>query len=194
MNVEFQEFPKMARLSRECIITEKLDGTNAAVRIVRVGSARYWDPRSCYSKDGLVVYAQSRTRFITPDDDNFGFAAWVRDHAEELAGLGEGIHFGEWWGQGIQRKYGLNERRFSLFNAERWSESRPACCHVVPVLYQGLFSTEAAERCIEDLRANGSKAVPGWKDPEGIVVYHKAGNVGFKKTLVKDEEPKGLRK
>ena len=192
MSVEFQEFPKMARLSRECIITEKLDGTNAAVRIVKVDGLVY--PRACYAKGGFAVFAQSRTRFITPNDDNFGFAAWVRDHAEELAELGEGIHFGEWWGQGIQRKYGLNEKRFSLFNAEKWSESRPACCHVVPVLYRGVFCTQAVVSCMDELRLFGSKAVPGWKDPEGIVVYHKAGNVGFKKTLVKDEEPKGLRK
>jgi hypothetical protein len=27
--------------------------------------------------------------------------------------------------------------------------------------------------------------------PEGIVVFHVAGNVGFKKTLEKDDVPKG---
>ena len=31
MSIEFVGFPKMARLSREIIITEKIDGTNAAV-------------------------------------------------------------------------------------------------------------------------------------------------------------------
>ena len=66
---EFVEFPKMARLFRDAIITEKLDGTNAAV-VVR--------------EDG-TVYAQSRTRVITPGDDNFGFAYWVEQHAERLA-------------------------------------------------------------------------------------------------------------
>ena len=30
---EFIEFPKMARLSRECVITEKIDGTNAQIFI-----------------------------------------------------------------------------------------------------------------------------------------------------------------
>jgi len=33
INAEFREFPKMARLSRECVITEKLDGTNGQVCI-----------------------------------------------------------------------------------------------------------------------------------------------------------------
>jgi hypothetical protein len=39
----------------------------------------------------------------------------------------------------------------------------------------------------------GSKAAPGFMKPEGIVVFHVAGNVGFKKTIEKDEEPKGAR-
>jgi hypothetical protein len=120
-DAEFVPFPKMARLSREIIITEKLDGTNAQVFI---------------GEDGLIR-AGSRTRWITPEDDNYGFARWVHNHADELRGLGPGRHFGEWWGQGIQRNYSLTEKRFSLFNVSRWGEERPACCHVVPVLYRG---------------------------------------------------------
>ena len=56
--------------------------------------------------------------------------------------LGVGQHFGEWWGFGIQRGYGLHERRFSLFNTGRWSDPavRPACCGVVPVLADGDFT------------------------------------------------------
>lgn len=30
----FAEFPKIARLSRECVITEKIDGTNAQVVVL----------------------------------------------------------------------------------------------------------------------------------------------------------------
>ncbi len=33
MKLEFNEFPKIARLSREIVITEKLDGTNASIFI-----------------------------------------------------------------------------------------------------------------------------------------------------------------
>jgi len=43
------------------------------------------------------------------------------------------------------------------------------------------------------LREEGSAAVEGWMQPEGIVVFHKAGGVLFKATLEKDEEPKGLQ-
>ena len=118
MNIPFVEFPKMPRLSREIIVTEKIDGTNAQV----------------YIGDDGTILAGSRTRWITPENDNFGFAAWVRDNTDELLKLGPGSHFGEWWGAGIQRRYGLNEKRFSLFNVARWGEERPACCSVVPVL------------------------------------------------------------
>jgi hypothetical protein len=221
MNTEtpqFTAFPKMARLSRECIITEKIDGTNASVFIRELPDNEVMPTGSpvvaCVGN--LLIYAGSRTRWITPEDDNFGFAAWVRDNADELRKLGVGRHFGEWWGSGIQRKYGLDHRRFSLFNTlrwhehdrasvkvsdavvdkkgrvlaeEKWTEVAPACCHVVPVLYKGRFSTEAADRILEGLRIYGSAAATGFLNPEGIVVFHVAGNVGFKKTF--DDTPKG---
>ncbi len=195
--MEFTEFPKMARLSREVIVTEKIDGTNAQVFI---------------SPDGQQLLAGSRTRWITPQDDNHGFAAWVEAHRDELLTLGPGRHFGEWWGAGIQRRYGLTEKRFSLFNVQRWAlygtepqriatadpriekwqDVLPACCGVVPILYRGQFCTQAIENHLEWLRTNGSAAAPGFMKPEGVVVFHVAGNVGFKKTLDKDEMPKAL--
>ena len=176
---EFEEFPKIARLSRECIITEKLDGTNAQVFI---------------GEDGEFLVG-SRNRWITPEDDNYGFARWAMDHKEELLALGPGRHFGEWWGQGIQRKYPIGEKRFSLFNVSRWGDDavRPACCHVVPTLYKGEFTTAAVENCIKNLRELGSVAAPGFMNPEGVVVFHLAAGIGFKKTIEKDEVPKGVR-
>ena len=190
--MDFVGFPKIARLSRECVVTEKIDGTNAQVHITPDLDAAIPAVRVV---GGLAVLAGSRTRWITPSDDNFGFAAWVADHAEELVKLGPGSHFGEWWGSGIQRKYGLDHKRFSLFNTSRWSDdaARPACCHVVPVLYQGTFGTDAVRICLSDLLVNGSRAAPGFMQPEGVIVYHTAGNLYFKKTILKDEEPKGTR-
>lgn len=99
---------------------------------------------------------------------------------------------------GIQRKYNLpkGEKRFSLFNVSRWQDPdiRPSCCHVVPVLYQGLFDTTMCDAVLFNLKENGSRAAPGFMDPEGIVVYHTAGNVGFKKTILNDDTPKSLVK
>jgi len=174
---EFVEFPKMARLSREIIITEKLDGTNAQVFITDDGD----------------FYTGSRSRWITPEDDNFGFSRWAHGNKDELLKLGPGSHFGEWWGAGIQRKYGLDHKRFSLFNVSRWAgEDRPACCHVVPELYRGDFTTDAVIYCLSRLQEFGSRAAPGFMSPEGIVIFHTAGRIGFKKTILKDEVPKGM--
>jgi hypothetical protein len=170
---EFKEFGKIHRLNRKVIVTEKIDGTNACVVV---------------GEDGTVS-AQSRSRVITIDDDNFGFAAWVAGHRDELQELGPGYHYGEWWGQGIQRKYGLTERRFSLFNVHRWSEVRPACCHVVPVLAEGV-GFGLVHNCVEKLRSHGSVVAPGFMKPEGVVAFHAPGGHLFKVTLERDEEPK----
>ncbi len=180
----FIGFPKIARYSRPCTITEKIDGTNASI---------------CISDDlgelsrGEGFYTASRTRWITPEHDNMGFSRWAHEHKEELLKLGPGHHFGEWWGLGIQRRYGQDRKRFSLFNTSKWSDeaARPACCDVVPVLYEGPFCTFAIERAIDDLREDGSKAAPGFTKPEGIVIYHQAAKMYFKKTLIGDEKPKG---
>lgn len=194
--VEFKEFPKMARLSREVIVTEKIDGTNASIFIQNEILEEGADPMIVARKDGYTMRVGSRTRWITPSDDNFGFAGWVAKNSDELFKLGEGHHFGEWWGSGIQSGYGLTkgEKRFSLFNTERWSESRPEGVYVVPVLWRGIFDTNAIEGVLYELVRNGSSAAPGFMKPEGIVVYHIAGNVGFKKTIHKDELPKSLAK
>lgn len=193
---DFVPFPKMARLTRECIVTEKIDGTNAQVYIdyhSLMGEPSAYMPHIIAECSGLVMLAGSRTRYITPQQDNFGFAAWVKANADALFALGPGRHYGEWWGHGIQRGYGLTEKRFSLFNTSRWSDDavRPSCCHVVPVLYQGLMSPKVEEGPMARLRHEGSVAAPGFMRPEGIVVYHVAAGVGFKKTLEKDEQPKG---
>ncbi len=194
-DIEFTPFPKIARLSRDCIITEKIDGTNASI---------------CITEDSQFLIG-SRTRWITPQDDNHGFAKWATEHREELQTLGKGLHFGEWWGNGIQRGYGQQRKWWSLFNVTRWclhgktpqriqtAEPRiekyqdvlPPCVGLVPVLYRGAFSTCECFKAINDLQLDGSVAAPGFMNAEGIVCYHIAGNVGFKKTVLKDEEWKG---
>lgn len=178
--MDFVGFPKIPRLSREIVITEKIDGTNCCIYIGEDGEFR----------------VGSRTRWITPENDNYGFARWAWDNVDELLKLGVGRHYGEFWGSGIQRGYGLpkGEKRFSLFNTHRWSDDniRPKCCYVVPVLYTGLFDTNLINYALQSLIDYGSVASPGYKNPEGIVIYHKAGNYLFKKTIDKDDYPKSI--
>jgi hypothetical protein len=186
----------MARLSREVIVTEKIDGTNACVLIT----------------EGGQMFTGSRTRWITPEQDNYGFARWAVEHRDELMTLGPGRHYGEWWGNGIQRGYGLGkgDKRFSLFNVVRWclhgttpailtspdpgvvklQDVLPACVGLVPILDRSI-GFQGVDLILEQLKRFGSAAVPGYDKPEGIVCFHVAGNVGFKKTIEKDEQPKG---
>lgn len=188
---DFLEFPKIPRLSRDMVITEKIDGTNAQILITESGE----------------VFAGSRNRWLTPQNDNFGFAQWVDDNKQEVLKLGIGRHFGEWWGSGIQRGYGLKngEKRLSLFNVGRWclfgdepkpygigriQDVLPRCIGLVPILYEGIFDTNKVNEALSDLNVNGSRCVNGFMNPEGVIVYHTAANQYFKKTIHKDEEHK----
>jgi len=46
---------------------------------------------------------------------------------------------------------------------------------------------------LNEMRTGGSLAVPGYMDPEGIVVFHEASGTLFKATCKDDEKPKGAR-
>jgi len=179
--MEFVGFPKMARLSRDIVITEKIDGTSGSI---------------CITPENEFLVG-SRTRWITPgkNTDNYGFAEWAYDNEEELRQLGPGQHFGEWWGRGIQRGYGSEERAFSLFNTARWNDPlvRPACCDIVPELYAGPFDTAEIDLALDFLSDFGSCLPKDCCWPaEGIVIYHTAANICFKKTLENDSQPKSL--
>ncbi len=225
----FRPWPKTPRLFRDIIVTEKIDGTNAGIHIVPVegtvpevvdmvaqAAARGEKMQIAWGPDNQAyqVAAQSRNRMIYSGKttDNAGFAAWVEEHATDLVELlGSGLHFGEWWGSGIQRGYGLpkGEKRFSLFNVDRYAwlnvdnmdEDHPDMIfglrgnaiglHVVPTLYAGDFNTRAIDIVLGDLDLDGSMAAPGFMRPEGIIVYHTAAQHGFKVLLENDDLPKG---
>jgi hypothetical protein len=76
----------------------------------------------------------------------------------------------------------------------KMQERLPECCHLVPVLYRGVFDTARVDEALNDLRVNGSRAAPGFAKPEGVVVFHTASNACFKATIEKDEEPKSKGK
>lgn len=153
--MEFVSWPKIPRIeNKKELYTEKIDGTNACIVIGENGE----------------FACQSRNKFITLEDDNYGFAGWAHERKEELLKLGPGYHFGEWWGNGIQRGYNLSEKRFSLFDVRRWSDqnpNRPLCCHVVPTIH----GAKTVEEAKEILITQGSLASPGFMNVEGVIVF-----------------------
>lgn len=167
---EFREFEKISRFYEQTIcVTEKIDGTNGLVWI---------------SEDLSIVRAGSRTRWISTTDDNYGFARFVDENAEDLKRLGPGYHYGEWWGQGIQRKYSMPRKVFSLFNVHKWSDAslRPPCCDVVPTLYAGEINPEIIHRFSKPLNisAAAQKYNIEFDKPEGVILYFTKGSVYFK--------------
>ena len=164
---EFIPFPKIPRLQKECVVTEKIDGTNGLI----------------YITDDGDMFVGSRNRWLSEDSDNFGFHRWTTENKDELMKLGPGRHHGEWWGSGIQRGYNLpkGEKRFSLFNVSIWNvENKPACCYLVPIFYIGEFDTTQITAAMMNLLSVGSLASPGFMNPEGLIVFHSSANHYFK--------------
>lgn len=215
--IQFKAWPKTPRLFRDITITEKIDGTNACIIIQPDERTDYeiGDPSenpNAFPANHVIdpatglgyrVAAQSRNRVITPGKttDNYGFAGWVEANAVDLlAALGEGYHYGEWWGGGIARGYGLNSKYFSLFNTHRYQHLAAGArvyasldnVQPVPVLYQGPNTEKAITDALHYLKWDGSKAAPGFAKPEGVIVYHSASSQVYKVLLENDEMPKGL--
>jgi hypothetical protein len=222
--MRFVEFKKIPRLSREILVTEKIDGSNGQICIFSLETMKKefptleelnsWIEQFCLyihpdnphveEEDRLYIFAASRNRWLNvgKQNDNHAFAYWVKENAPSLVMLGEGRHFGEFYGKGIQRGYGLDHKRFALFNVSKWQNKDlplvdekqkypPSCCEVVPILYEGMFSTVAVEQIIDELTLKGSKAVPGYLNAEGVCIFHTASGHYYKKTLQNDEKHKG---
>jgi len=168
MSTEFKAWEKITRENPfNVTITEKMDGTNACIII----------------QDGEIVGVQSRKRLITPEDDNYGFAQWVDDNKGDLINLGDGYHYGEWAGLGIQKNpHNLPEKQFFLFNTFRWNENnpnRPKCCNVVPVLFVGEMNSLTVPSILDGLQHNADDN----ESPEGVVVYYHAMRKYTKHTI-----------
>lgn len=202
VNEHYPAHPKTPRWFRDIVVTEKIDGTSGQIEV-----------QACLPEEAVVpgfqgvigagkdgqpgafrVRAGSRTRWITPASDNHGFARWVWERAASLVLLGPGLHTGEWWGRGIQRGYGQFEKFFSLFDVRKQGLVDELQIHglrVVPTLYSGdqvmPNGVPAVRECLRRLQFGGSVAVPGWRDPEGVIVFHTAAQRYFKATLDGDE-------
>ncbi len=199
----FEAFPKLTRFSHGWTVTEKIDGTNSQIIITHQDNIKDSDPKAIAYDNGYYIHAGSRNRLIYPGNDNAGFAAFVSSNAGALIeALGEGRHFGEWWGSGIQRRYDMKEKRFSLFNVNRWQGPKdngmlPPQVDVVPALLLNQYvgdTSKTFDDILEGLRIGGSHAAPGFMNPEGIVMFHYPSRTTFKKTFDYDEQGKWAEK
>jgi len=196
--MDFKGFGKIPRLRHDVVVTEKIDGTNAQIYIVKDSDEDLlndWKPqfeeKRIIGKDGLSLFVGSRKRWITPEEDNYGFARWVSEHAEELITfLGQGRHFGEWYGLGIGRNYGLDSKKLALFNTGRWGEGKqplPDYLQAVPELYRGPIMGGELDDIMSELKQMGSILVPGFMNPEGVITYQRTADQYFKTTFEYDK-------
>jgi hypothetical protein len=127
--------------------------------------------------------------------DNFGFAHWAyANQAALFAFLGTGRHFGEWYGAGIQRGYGLDTKQFALFNVGRFGPGRQEIpnhlvdigLECVPLLYEGEFDTSTVDDCMSFLVDEGS-CINHFDNPEGIIVFHHGTRTLSKVTFEHDD-------
>lgn len=165
------------------IITEKIDGTNAHILIG--------------PDDTFKTF--SRTREITPEDDNYGFAKWAYSRKETLIQVfskeGEEVRiYGEWYGPGIAPKcaYNITEPRFALFSAPLDRAGDFSILHrvdIVPTLYTGEYSKDIVDKVMQTLQEHGSYISKGFMRPEGIVIHFLEQDERYKRTFVQESKP-----
>ena len=184
----FEPFRKIPRLHGLTTVTEKIDGTNACIEYAPTETGYLMG--ACSRNRRLLTIEVSEhfhdhPRVERHGSDNAGFGAWVLANHSALVRLGYGRHFGEWYGQGIQRGYGLDHKRFALFREPKGGlpDGLPANVGVVPVLAElETFSVTQIEAQYALLKLTGSVAVPGFINPEGLVALHERSGQLFKLT------------
>lgn len=228
---QFKSWGSTPRFHKGLHITEKINGTNAGVSVQGFSFGTHVDgvpddatlvfgptnPEREVPEVEYLVRAQSRKRIITPDNDNFGFAKWVWENAEGLANLlGYGYHYGEWYGEGIQKNpLAVQGRRWALFNTWHWGRKEnldrlrmvdiPGLT-TVPVLHDeqrdGPADYMTIPAIINGLNAGGSRAdgymtLPNAhkmdfhvEGPEGIIVWQRETQQRYKILLREDDKHK----
>ena len=210
----YASFPSIERLENiYCVISEKVDGTNGLIEVAKVGKigvdieTNSAFPSFTYNTETQVRFG-SRNRYITFNNDNAGFANFFRHYETKLKDIAKDIIvaanseasqtnekptegypfriYGEWFGRGIQRDYGLKDKffmPFSYFYAEKLIEYQVPNIITPNVMYTGKFSMEVVNTCMQQLKLNGSGLVKDYKQPEGIVIFFPKYNFRLKETF-----------
>lgn len=188
---EFDRFHEVEKLYSPVTITEKIHGTNAQILIEENFESNpnfNGETDLTYGKAKTLVKAGSRERWVTPEDDNYGFARWVKENEADLIKyLGPGRHYGEWFGAGINNGYGLNKKWFALFNQKFVGQPLPERVVTVPILYRGTFTAEIVEQTMKALKESGSKVAPGFMNPEGVVIRWERNGMLLKRVFTPEE-------
>lgn len=117
----FYPFPKIYQM-RQAVKNLRKMAMNRAVQQISF----HGTPKIHGTNAGIVVAngkvtAQSRTRSLTPDNDNYQFATFVDQHADLLARVlpDNVVYYGEWCGNGIQKNVAVSQlsRRLVIFAA-----------------------------------------------------------------------------
>lgn len=155
MATESPGYPKTGRLTGPWRVTEKIDGTNAVIRV----------------EPGLIRFG-SRNRWLTREQDNHGFCAWGERHQAWLANvLGDGTHYGEWYGSRIQRGYGMTTRTLALFDVSRYEERLANAIDNPGLTLVPVLQDECTDPT-EWLRCGGMPSLLGSSPMEGVVLHH----------------------
>lgn len=126
----------------------KLHGTNSAIQ---------WTP------EGDIV-CQSRSNIITPENDNAGFARWVKENEAELKkfSFNSGfIVYGEWCGPGIQKGVAISQipnRVFAIFALRPMNSNNDTL----------LVEPSQIAQFIGDLKVPGMHILPWYGSPINI--------------------------
>jgi len=179
--LKYPSFPSIERIENiRCFINEKIDGTNGMIEI---------------TKDALRF--GSRNTYLSSKEDNHGFYKFCKEYItypvsdiiiRRLYPNNPPTYpvriYGEWFGKGIQRTYGLKARYFMPFNP--YHADALTYCGVPYIvypaeLYSGKFSVSQLELCMDDLKLRGSKVIEDYMNPEGVVIYFPKYNFSLKR-------------
>lgn len=172
--VEFNKIENFDKLTM--VITQKIHGTCAQILIKKTDLGEF------------IFKVGSKNRWLSEENDNYGFCAWCNKNKEILIEfLGEGRHYGEWCGPGINSGEGLKERTLVLFAWYNNTKEIPLPnIKFVPVLQERTyFSVLKISDVMYDLKENGSRLVEGYMNPEGVVID--IGGLKYKKVFTPEE-------
>lgn len=175
----FKPWPKIKNIrdaepgdlaGRNAVAKVKLHGTNAAVRF----------------EDG-TYYCQSRNRDITPENDNYGFAAFIesllpkdRDYSE----LDGKVFYGEWCGPGICKGTAISE-----LPERMWFIFAVSVGDVVPYINEGDYKNECSR--FLDLLASERVAWLSYGKTEGFLAEYLCRDLPYVAQNLRELEESG---